>query len=88
MRHSICRASATETAEVCCAISRGALKNTGPERGDKGTARAASGGQRDDAGAAAAIDPAVIGTAKDYQLAVAVKRLKEMVARGTAGGRS
>ncbi|HYM30305.1 MAG TPA: hypothetical protein VEU47_03335, partial [Candidatus Cybelea sp.] len=38
--------------------------------------------------AEATIDPAIIGTAKDYQLAVALKRLREMVARGAPGGRS
>jgi len=63
---------------------RGALKNTGPELG---TGRGA-GAQRDDENRDVAIDPVVIGTAKDYQLAVALKRVKEMVARGAPGGRS
>jgi len=35
-----------------------------------------------------AIDPAVIGTPRDYQLSVALKRIKEMVARSAPGGRS
>jgi carboxyl-terminal processing protease len=66
---------------------RGALKNTGPEGGaDKGAARSRARQQQDEDDVA--IDPAVIGTAKDYQLAVAVTRLKEMVARGAPGGRS
>ncbi|HXZ01904.1 MAG TPA: S41 family peptidase [Stellaceae bacterium] len=64
----------------------GALKNTGPAAPtDKGAARAPAGQQDADD---VAIDPTVIGTAKDYQLAVAVMRLKEMVARGAPAGRS
>jgi carboxyl-terminal processing protease len=64
---------------------RGALKNTGAEKG----AKAVSAAQEATAEAKdAAIDPSIIGTAKDYQLAVALKRLKEMVARNAPGGRS
>jgi carboxyl-terminal processing protease len=65
----------------------GALRNTGPETGAKGASSAVSERQQD-ATEDVAIDPAVIGTAKDYQLAVAVKRLREMVARGAPGERS
>jgi hypothetical protein len=68
----------------------GALKNTGPEEGGapaKGAALSPQ-AQKEETSEDVAIDPAVIGTAKDYQLAVAVKRLKEMVARGGPGGRS
>jgi carboxyl-terminal processing protease len=68
----------------------GALKNTGPEDGaalPKGAALSPA-AQREEASEDVAIDPAVIGTPKDYQLAVAVKRLKEMVARGSPAGRS
>ncbi len=65
---------------------RGALKNTGPQGTDKGAARSPT-GQPQDADDIA-IDPAVIGTSKDYQLAVAVTRLREMVARSTPAGRS
>ena len=64
----------------------GALKNTGPEGADN--AAGASPAAQRQAAEDVAIDPAVIGTARDYQLAVAVKRLKEMVARGGPGGRS
>jgi carboxyl-terminal processing protease len=71
---------------------RGALKNTGPERGtplatsnDLTTTTTAA---PDDDSQAAAIDPTIIGTAKDYQLVVALKRLREMVARSTPAGRS
>jgi carboxyl-terminal processing protease len=61
---------------------RGALKNTGPELGAK------RGTSHDDQGADVAIDPTVLGTAKDYQLAVALKRVKEMVAHSAPGGHS
>jgi carboxyl-terminal processing protease len=65
----------------------GALKNTGPDVGaTRGTATSAA--QRDDQSADVAIDPAVLGTDKDYQLAVALKRVKEMVARSAPGGHS
>jgi carboxyl-terminal processing protease len=66
---------------------RGALKNTGPE---KGTPRgdASSAVQRSEETEDVAIDPAVIGTSRDYQLSVALKRIKEMVARSAPGGRS
>jgi carboxyl-terminal processing protease len=67
---------------------RGALKNTGPEFRAKGGAGASADRQKDDDGGDVAIDPQLIGTAKDHQLAVALKRLKEMVAHGAAGGRS
>jgi carboxyl-terminal processing protease len=60
---------------------RGSLKNTGPEGGGKG---AAPGSASEAQSVDVAIDPAVIGTAKDYQLAVAVKRVKEMVAAAAA----
>jgi carboxyl-terminal processing protease len=65
---------------------RGALKNTGPERRAKGGADTPA--AHDDEGRDVAVDPVVIGTAKDYQLAVALKRVKEMVARGAPGGHS
>jgi len=67
----------------------GALKNTGPEDGApaRGTVAAAA-AKASDAAEDVAIDPAVIGTAKDYQLAVAVKRLREMLARSAPAGRS
>jgi carboxyl-terminal processing protease len=65
---------------------RGALKNTGPvtpaPRGG------ASPAVQEEEAQDVAIDPAVIGTSRDYQLAVALKRLKDMVARGAPGGRS
>jgi carboxyl-terminal processing protease len=67
---------------------RGALKNTGPELGAKRGAGTSAAAQRDDRGPDVAIDPAVLGTAKDYQLAVALKRVKEMVARGAPAGHS
>ncbi|HEX7968289.1 MAG TPA: S41 family peptidase [Stellaceae bacterium] len=66
---------------------RGALKNTGPERGGADRSAAATPSLDQDS-EAAAIDPAIIGTAKDHQLAVALKRLKEMVARSAGAGRS
>jgi carboxyl-terminal processing protease len=66
---------------------RGALKNTGPESGGKGGPVAAT-PTADQDSEAAAIDPAIIGTAKDHQLAVALKRIKEMVARSASAGRS
>ncbi len=64
----------------------GALRNTGPEGGGKSALSAAA--TQQDTTEDVAIDPAIIGTAKDYQLAVAVKRLREMVARGQPGERS
>jgi carboxyl-terminal processing protease len=67
---------------------RGALKNTGPELGAKRGAGTSAAAQRDDRGPDVAIDPTVLGTAKDYQLAVALKRVKEMVARGAPAGHS
>jgi carboxyl-terminal processing protease len=68
---------------------RGALKNTGPQQGEVGADRAsAATPTADQESEAAAIDPAIIGTAKDHQLAVALKRLKEMVARSAAAGHS
>ncbi|MGO8917500.1 MAG: S41 family peptidase [Stellaceae bacterium] len=66
----------------------GALRNTGPESGVDKNAALTPAAQRQDATDDIAIDPAVIGTAKDYQLAVAVKRLKEMMARSAPAGRS
>ena len=66
---------------------RGALKNTGPVRESK-RGGAALGNRADHAAEDVAIDPAVIGTARDYQLQVAVKRIKEMVARSAPAGRS
>ncbi len=65
----------------------GALRNTGPEDGVKAKGAASTVAQQQ-AAEDVAIDPAIIGTAKDYQLAVAVKRLREMVARGGPGERS
>ena len=66
---------------------RGALKNTGPESGTpRGAASPAV--QKTEEAEDVAIDPAVIGTARDYQLSVALKRIKEMVARSAPGGRS
>jgi len=66
---------------------RGALKNTGPTQSGPDSAISAT-PTADQDSEAAAIDPAIIGTAKDHQLAVALKRIKEMVARSTAGGHS
>ncbi len=66
----------------------GALRNTGPEGGAQQSTALTPAGQQQIATDDVAIDPAVIGTAKDYQLAVAVKRLKEMVARSAPAGRS
>ena len=66
---------------------RGALKNTGPQQGGTGRAGAAT-PTADQESESAAIDPAIIGTAKDHQLAVALKRLKEMVARSASAGHS
>ena len=66
---------------------RGALKNTGPESGTpRGAASPAV--QKTEEAEDVAIDPAVIGAARDYQLSVALKRIKEMVARSAPGGRS
>jgi carboxyl-terminal processing protease len=67
---------------------RGAFKNAGSQRDAKNDAPASSRAQPSPESEDVAIDPAVIGTAKDYQLAVALKRIKEMVARGFAAGRS
>jgi hypothetical protein len=44
--------------------------------------------QKEEASQDVAIDPAVIGTVKDYQLKVALERVKEMVARSAPAGRS
>jgi carboxyl-terminal processing protease len=61
---------------------RGALKNPGAPAGARvASPTASTETQSEDV----AIDPAVIGTTKDYQLLVAVKRLKEMVAAAGAG---
>jgi carboxyl-terminal processing protease len=66
---------------------RGALKNTGPEKNaPHGAASPAV--QKNEEAEDVAIDPAVIGTPRDYQLSVALKRIKEMVARSAPGGRS
>jgi hypothetical protein len=65
---------------------RGALKNTGPEKSAPGGASPAV--QKNEEADDVAIDPAVIGTPRDYQLSVALKRIKEMVARSAPGGRS
>jgi carboxyl-terminal processing protease len=67
---------------------RGALKNTGPEPGADRSASATSAAGSSLDSESAAIDPAIIGTAKDYQLMVALKRLKEIVARSASAGRS
>src|SRR5216683_2271704 len=69
---------------------RGALKNTGPQQGGQGgvDSLVAATPTADQDSEAAAIDPAIIGTAKDHQLAVALKRIKEMVARSATGGHS
>jgi len=61
---------------------RGALKNPSAPRGARVASPAATAETPNED---VAIDPAVIGTAKDYQLSVAVKRLKEMVAAAGAG---
>jgi carboxyl-terminal processing protease len=66
----------------------GALRNTGPEGGAQQSATLTPAGQPQDPTDDVAIDPTIIGTAKDYQLAVALKRLKEMVARSAPAGRS
>ena len=68
----------------------GALKNTGPEDSDTGrkTTALSPVSQKEEASEDVAIDPAVIGTSKDYQLQIAVKQLKEMVARGGPAGRT
>jgi carboxyl-terminal processing protease len=72
---------------------RGALKNTGPDHGsgpeqNHGAAGVSDTPSPDEDSEAAAIDPTIIGTGKDYQLVVALKRLKEMVARNAPAGRS
>jgi carboxyl-terminal processing protease len=64
---------------------RGALKNTGPQGGERELSPTPAADQDSEA---AAIDPAIIGTVKDHQLAVALKRIKEMVARSAAAGHS
>jgi carboxyl-terminal processing protease len=65
---------------------RGSLKNTGPNGGaEKAISPTPTAEQESEA---AAIDPSIIGTAKDHQLAVALKRLKEMVARSANAGHS
>ena len=60
----------------------------GPESAAGRTSALTPAAQKEEASEDVAIDPAVIGTAKDYQLAVAVKRLREMMARGGPAGRS
>ncbi|HWG81163.1 MAG TPA: S41 family peptidase [Stellaceae bacterium] len=65
---------------------RGALKNTGPNGGSVRAIAPTPAADQDSE--AAAIDPSIIGTAKDHQLAVALKRLREMVARSANAGHS
>jgi carboxyl-terminal processing protease len=65
---------------------RGALKNTGPNGGAVKAISPTPTADQDSE--AAAIDPSIIGTAKDHQLAVALKRIKEMVARSANAGHS
>jgi len=65
---------------------RGSLKNTGPNGGSEDAISPTPAAEQDSE--AAAIDPAIIGTAKDHQLAVALKRIKEMVARSANAGHS
>lgn len=66
---------------------RGALKNTGSEKGaPRGAVSPAV--QKNEESEDVAIDPAVIGTPRDYQLSVALKHIKETVARSAPGGRS
>jgi carboxyl-terminal processing protease len=65
---------------------RGALKNTGPQDGAGRSVSATPTADQDSE--SAAIDPAIIGTAKDHQLAIALKRLHEMVARSASAGHS
>ncbi|HJT08327.1 MAG TPA: S41 family peptidase [Stellaceae bacterium] len=65
---------------------RGALKNTGPNGGSQKAISPTP--TADQESEAAAIDPSIIGTAKDHQLAVALKRLREMVARSANAGHS
>jgi carboxyl-terminal processing protease len=66
---------------------RGALKNTGPES-SASHGSATSIAHQTELSEDAAIDPAIIGTAKDYQLSFALKRLREMVAKSALPGRS
>ncbi len=66
----------------------GALKNTGPEDSAGKPGKIGRVAQHEEESQDIAIDPSVIGTARDYQLSVAVKRLKEMVARGKPAGQS
>ena len=66
---------------------RGALKNTGPES-SAGHINPTTVAHQHELTEDAAIDPAIIGTAKDYQLDVALKRLREMVAKSALPGRS
>ncbi len=61
---------------------RGALKNPGAPAGARVASPPSS---AETQSMDVAIDPAVIGTTKDYQLSVAVKRLKEIVAAAGAG---
>jgi carboxyl-terminal processing protease len=70
---------------------RGALKNTGGLNGQGQTSPTAGAAPTERAKAAAnevPIDPAIIGTAKDKQLAAAVKFLQEHSAKSTAAPRS
>jgi carboxyl-terminal processing protease len=67
---------------------RGALKNTGPDKTNAHGAQVAGSPDAHEESEDAAIDPAIIGTDKDYQLSMALKRLREMTARGGPPGRS
>ena len=85
---SSCRRTISEIAQATVLHEtdlRGALKNTGPQGGERELSPTPAADQDSEA---AAIDPAIIGTAKDHQLAVALKRIKEMVARSAAAGHS
>jgi carboxyl-terminal processing protease len=68
---------------------KGALRNTGSAVGKPSPAaavapNAARAEESTVEGTEASIDPAVIGTVKDYQLAEAVKRLRQMMAQQSA----
>jgi carboxyl-terminal processing protease len=66
----------------------GALKNAGSIDGGAPAGKLTPAEAKEEASQDVAIDPAVIGTPKDYQLKVALQRVKEMVARGEPAGRS
>ncbi len=66
---------------------RGALKNTGPEKAQS-VPPGVTAKQAHIESEEAAIDPQIIGSAKDYQLMVALKQLRETVARGAPPPRS